>query len=101
MESIIKFRLHEYDRDGLVSVAQVAAKTSLSPATIYNEIKAGRLTAYNLADKTVLKPADVENWVRVRQVKITRTTPRSNRGRKGNVKGLTNAGTHNRISAAG
>ena len=98
MEKLIKFRADEYDRDGLVSVAQVAAKCAVSKATIYNEIKSGLLIAYNLADKTVLKPADVERWARVRSMKITRTTPRSNRGRKGksNIKGLTDARTQKR-----
>lgn len=102
--AIIKFRVGEYDLDGLISVAQVAAKCALSPATIYNEIKAGRLIAYHLADKMVLKPADVESWVRLNQVRITRMTPKSRRGRKRkNFSSgvIENARTQNRIPAAG
>ena len=70
MESIIKFDSKECDRDGLVSVRQVAAKTSLSLATIYKAIKAGSLIAYTLANKYVLKPADVERWVKINQCKV-------------------------------
>ena len=104
----LTFSMGEYDRGGFVSVAAVAKKTSLSLATIYKEIKSGSLIAHNMANKTVLRPGDVERWAQVRSDRITRTSPRSNRGRKKKkkenenreVKGLSNAGTQRpRISA--
>ncbi len=105
---LITFPASECDRGGLVTVAQVAKKTTLSLATIYKEIKSGSLIAHNMANKTVLRPGDVERWAQVRSDRITRTSPRSNRGRKKKkkenenreVKGLSNAGTQRpRISA--
>ncbi len=105
---IIKFSMKEWDRSGLVSVAQVARKTTLSLATIYKEIKSGSLIAHNMVNKTVLKPADVERWAQIQSNRITRTTPRSNRGRKKkkkenedrDVKELKNAGKQEaRLSA--
>lgn len=72
--AIIKFSPKEYDRDGFVSVKQVIAKTSLSKTKIYAEIDAGRLIAYSLCGKHVLKPADVERWALINSFKIKGAT---------------------------
>lgn len=68
--SIIKFKADEYDRDGLLSVAQVAAKCALSESMIRKQIRNGSLTAYSLVGKYVLKPVDVERWVLINQIKV-------------------------------
>lgn len=60
----------EVDRDGFVSVRQVAEKTSLSLATIYKAIECGQLIAYNLMGKKCMRPADVERWVLINAIKI-------------------------------
>ncbi len=69
-EAIISFRANEFDRDGLVSVRQVVEKTGLSKTKIYDEIAAGRLTAYSLVGKYVLRPAEVERWVKINQIRV-------------------------------
>lgn len=66
----LTFSMKEYDRDGFVSVAAVVKKTALSNATIYNEIKSGRLRAFSLCGKYVLKPADVERWALININKV-------------------------------
>ena len=82
-QAIIKFG----DRDGLLSVAQVAAKCALSESMIRKQIRRGRLTAYSLVGKYVLKPADVERWVLINQIKVIGVP--------------NNARTRNRLQAAG
>ncbi|KKL09480.1 hypothetical protein LCGC14_2565430 [marine sediment metagenome] len=66
----LTFSMKEYDRGGFVSVAEVAKKTSLSLATIYKEIESGRMVAYSLCGKYVLKPADVERWALININKV-------------------------------
>ncbi len=94
-DKAIKFG-SEVDRDGFVSVVQVAAKTSLSLATIYKEIRSGVLPSYDFLNKTCLKPVDVERWAQIRVSKRNSSTPRSNRGRKTKKGAVKNARTQNR-----
>jgi len=47
----------------LYSVAELSAMVSLSKATLYNEIKQGRLVSTKFGKKNLLKIEDISRWL--------------------------------------